>query len=1156
MDNITTLNCNWNWPSNYKGIEYFRNLETLNIKSGDPRVNGQQNGSVTGLKIDLSKNTKLTSLTFNGTKRLEYLDISNTQLTTITMPTDNTNYTYLKTFKAANTQLTTVNLSSFRNIETIDVRNSANLTSLTLPTATNGLKKLYIEGSGISSLNLSDYTNLAEVTFDNTKLTPGTDLIVPTYLDGVETKGTVTRLFNAAAITELTIDVTDESEKAVDVSAYTSLRKLTLIGATDVTLASGRTTFEIDVTQSPNITELDFSDQTSLTTLTVRGAVDVTLGDQSALTLLTLEGVTGLTVGAFSNTSLVIDGTGSPDLVVDLGTQESLLTLQLINMNQIDISGCSALQTLTCQGLEWGDLTEGHLGLICNTGATETNSTLPALTRLRATESGVRKIDLTNAAMNISKIAVTKSLIRELYVPNHLTLRAISNSFDEYYWNNNNYYNGYLYLGYSSISSEIYDGYWQTSAATNRLEILDISGCSNISGDVKLTSTELNYNKSPLKKVYAKGCSQITKLLCYNTDLTELDVRDCSAMQGLMVDQSYLTTVNLSGCSSLERFLGKRCRFENLDFLTVPYEDGTRTAEDIAKLTNIQANGGAYATQIKDENGDVKVLIPIVYTNKLKKVDTRYLGANLQTFMVADNLLETLNMHEGLTGLQSFQCENNMLLTLDLSHLPTANLTNGSKWGWNMAEGVMQVGFLNVEVVKGYAEDGSDDWIAMHLPNGGGYEHLLDNTVGLYNSIEDANAGTNEIAEEAVPFMGTVEDLNDKLYSETGVEGSVCPTGYSGEHLFLHSMTDIKKDDGWEWDEDNKTWKEKGSVLDHDLYDKVLTYRYNTQFNGGQPLESVGLDPHIEIRAHIWPYILNINPATKNSTGNPTGTDYYSSTIMLDYDAVIPNDVKVYVVSGFQEGFKEANQPNDPYDAQLVLTEIGGPGEVLPANTPVIVRSDKAAGLYDFQTAWDFDYKGWEDYRQEFVKNAYAAEIGVDPSTLVPILHGVNEENIIYQEDYDPANYPEKWVNLKNGGANATAIANNLLRGTTEEMTVASKSILTLGRQKNATTYNEETGEYEASYKLGFWKYKATTLPAHRCYITVEDMRAALNKANINDAKEGGAFLFDGNATGIQSVAVEKEQKGRVVYDLQGRRVTGKPTPGIYIINGKKVLVR
>ena len=50
-------------------------------------------------------------------------------------------------------------------------------------------------------------------------------------------------------------------------------------------------------------------------------------------------------------------------------------------------------------------------------------------------------------------------------------------------------------------------------------------------------------------------------------------------------------------------------------------------------------------------------------------------------------------------------------------------------------------------------------------------------------------------------------------------------------------------------------------------------------------------------------------------------------------------------------------------------------------------------------------------------------------------------------------------------------------------------------------------------------------------------------------------FGFDGNTTGIDATLVNSEKVNSVVYDLQGRRVA-QPTKGLYIVNGKKVVIK
>ena len=51
----------------------------------------------------------------------------------------------------------------------------------------------------------------------------------------------------------------------------------------------------------------------------------------------------------------------------------------------------------------------------------------------------------------------------------------------------------------------------------------------------------------------------------------------------------------------------------------------------------------------------------------------------------------------------------------------------------------------------------------------------------------------------------------------------------------------------------------------------------------------------------------------------------------------------------------------------------------------------------------------------------------------------------------------------------------------------------------------------------------------------------------------GFVFDFEGQTTGVESIEVNADNQ--VIYDLSGRRVA-KAGKGLYIINGKKVLVK
>jgi hypothetical protein len=60
------------------------------------------------------------------------------------------------------------------------------------------------------------------------------------------------------------------------------------------------------------------------------------------------------------------------------------------------------------------------------------------------------------------------------------------------------------------------------------------------------------------------------------------------------------------------------------------------------------------------------------------------------------------------------------------------------------------------------------------------------------------------------------------------------------------------------------------------------------------------------------------------------------------------------------------------------------------------------------------------------------------------------------------------------------------------------------------------------------------------------------------EAASARMFAMDfgeGETTGIDATLVNSEKVNSVVYDLQGRKVA-QPTKGLYIVNGKKVVIK
>ena len=87
---------------------------------------------------------------------------------------------------------------------------------------------------------------------------------------------------------------------------------------------------------------------------------------------------------------------------------------------------------------------------------------------------------------------------------------------------------------------------------------------------------------------------------------------------------------------------------------------------------------------------------------------------------------------------------------------------------------------------------------------------------------------------------------------------------------------------------------------------------------------------------------------------------------------------------------------------------------------------------------------------------------------------------------------------------------------------------------------------YKTSRGVAFYKLSSTgTIGANKAYLVANSTAAAR-----------AFFAFDTDATtGIDKVNAQNSEKEVKAFDLQGRRVT-KPANGLYIVNGKKVIMK
>ena len=132
-----------------------------------------------------------------------------------------------------------------------------------------------------------------------------------------------------------------------------------------------------------------------------------------------------------------------------------------------------------------------------------------------------------------------------------------------------------------------------------------------------------------------------------------------------------------------------------------------------------------------------------------------------------------------------------------------------------------------------------------------------------------------------------------------------------------------------------------------------------------------------------------------------------------------------------------------------------------------------------------------------------------------------------------------------------TEITGNYLRGTTVKTNIAEEAYV-------LSAPNNEVGFYKAKYNVSTDTTNDGT--AEEPAVTYEAWLNNANKAYL-PAVAGSAnvasysFRFGEGTTGIDQITDNRVQS-TAIYDLTGRRVEAITAPGIYVVNGRKVLVK
>ena len=577
-------------------------------------------------------------------------------------------------------------------------------------------------------------------------------------------------------------------------------------------------------------------------------------------------------------------------------------------------------------------------------------------------------------------------------------------------------------------------------------------------------------NRIGLKRLSVSNCAILLSIACSYSLIEDVTATDCPLLEGIQASTSNLseTGVHISNCPDFKKIIANRAKFRDISSFT--------------NFTNLQLNGG-----VRVEDGYTKIDEP---NNVISSINHSQLSEDIYILLVRHNNLEKLNVN-GRSKIQQLEANNNRLWVLNLDDLQQIKCTRALDETDPNAGYLFNVGnqqtFAEADIEKGEAVDGSQDKVKINIPLAEGVEMHADRVENLHLKRDDT---------KNVELNGNAE------------------TGY----YFLISP------------------KQGGFNADFNLKGDTIVYLYDTR-----AMTDATVTPHpesihpaatlvemykdrrkMDVTAVLDPYIVYLNPATKSPADI---VDYYSGTLYLDYDAIVPEGVEVYIVTGVKDADLLKKKGTAEAEAQLNLVKVGEAGDTIPALTALYVKSveldgQKRAGMYAFHRTWEPHYIGW--LKEDSL--AYNKFTKIDPNTGLPYTN--------------------------NKGITEAELEGNLLKGVLEDTTVPAKSVLTLGRQN--ISYGGP-----ATHLIGFWPYTGTTIKAHRCYIPA----SALNGVVTNSAK-GATFPFFSNENGTVTEIQNVEQKPVTTlregwFTLQGTRLNGRPTTkGVYIHNGRTEIAK
>lgn len=373
-------------------------------------------------------------------------------------------------------------------------------------------------------------------------------------------------------------------------------------------------------------------------------------------------------------------------------------------------------------------------------------------------------------------------------------------------------------------------------------------------------------------------------------------------------------------------------------------------------------------------------------------------------------------------------------------------------------------------------------------------------------------------------FNGTINSLDGSI-----VEGSGSNTTIS--NIFSPSLT-ISSPDA------------SGQISNITVYYVKMSEERNTTITTTYGEEFSAADGHIRVVGTYseGDYGLKIDQAYDNDTVTVTSYNgleiskldlhfrariLYSTPIESTVGTVTKNDSYKWTISDINSTSLRITHPGENEEYMVSIDRITVYYKEPVINSEMVVAASPAEGFY-----WTTFYSNACNYQAPEGTEVYKVNLNGTKITMNRIEDGIVTrcQGVVLKSTI------ENITMTKTDEESSDDYYGNSLWGTSSRITNPDPgNVYVLGNKESAG--------------VAFYKLKSTgTIRANKAYLKANNSAAA--NAFFN-------FDYDATATGVDSInAQDSEENADIkIYDLQGRRVAN-PGKGIYIVNGKKVLMK